>query len=446
MRFALLGDHPDGLAMALALAESGRHGIPVYSGPPLGFDMLQRGGVQPRKVGDLEEILADPQIDGIIVASGVGLRPAQLRRALQSERHVLCVHPADQNSDIGYEAGMLQTDTGCVLLPLLPEALHPGIARLAELVRDAPATTTRRVQPGDPEYAHSVTLRIPVAASPSTKPRLSAPPRLIEWERWSTEELLLEGTHEAHKPGLPGWDILRLLGGEIAEIFLLAPAEELTVGLPLLLSGRFVEGCLLQATWLPNQAETRFRLSLVSSVDRATLEFPLGWPGPSTLTYLDHEGVRRVESFGDFHPWRAMVLLFEQAFDETKSRKPRPLPGSMENESVAKPGSRLGWQDELRALELDDAARRSVARHRSSILEFLEATEEASFKGTMTLVGCSLLWSSIVLLILSVWLPWLGWFIFPVFALFLGLQAFRWVVPPKQQESGPVEGPRNTTS
>ncbi len=422
--------------MALALAESGRHELAVYSGPPLGAEVLQRGGLQPRKVGDLEEVLADPRVEAVIVASGVGLRPAQLRRAIQSERHVLCVHPADQNADIGYEAGMLQTDTGCVLLPLLPESLHPGIVRLAELVRTVTPSTSA-VRKADPQLAQAITpdrpKRVRFSEAPhagANKPRLAAAPRLIEWERWSTEELLLEGTHAAHKPGLPGWDVLRLLGGEIAEIFLLSPGEELTVGLPLLLSGRFLDGCLLQATWLPNQAETRYRLALVSSVDRATLDFALGWPGPSTLSYLDDQGNRRVETFDDFHPWRALVQLFEQALDEAQTRRPRPLPGSMENESVAKPNSRLGWQDELRALELDDAARRSVERHRSSTLEFLEATEEASFKGTMTLVGCTILWSSIVLLILSVWLPWLGWFIFPVFAVFLGLQAFRWVVPP----------------
>ena len=53
----------------------------------------------------------------------------------------------------------------------------------------------------------------------------------------------------------------------------------------------------------------------------------------------------------------------------------------------------------MRCLELDDAARRSVARRRASALEYQEATEEAGFKGTMTLLGCGLLWVSLLLLI-----------------------------------------------
>ena len=52
MRFALLGDHPDGLDMARALTDSGRHELPVYSGPPLGLDYLRRWNIDPNPVGD----------------------------------------------------------------------------------------------------------------------------------------------------------------------------------------------------------------------------------------------------------------------------------------------------------------------------------------------------------------------------------------------------------
>src|SRR2546430_12578711 len=61
--------------------------------------------------GDMEEILADPTMDAVIVAGDSGQRPLQLRRALQSERHVLCVFPPDQSPDITYEAAMIQADT-----------------------------------------------------------------------------------------------------------------------------------------------------------------------------------------------------------------------------------------------------------------------------------------------------------------------------------------------
>jgi hypothetical protein len=111
-----------------------------------------------------------------------------------------------------------------------------------------------------------------------------------------------------------------------------------------------------------------------------------------------------------------------------------PVPWEAEGKTVATVP--LHWQDEIRCLELDEAARRSVERRRASTLDYQEATEETGFKGTMTLVGCALIWGSLVALLLSAWLPWLLWAILPGFGLFLMLQVLRWVVPPKVDAPG----------
>src|SRR5262245_29554353 len=108
MRFALLGNHPDGLALATALAASGRHELLVYSGPAAGAGELRARGMVLRTTGDMEEVLAAPAVEAVIVASRAGNRAEHLRRALQSERHVLCVHPADRSPDIAYEAAMIR--------------------------------------------------------------------------------------------------------------------------------------------------------------------------------------------------------------------------------------------------------------------------------------------------------------------------------------------------
>src|SRR5438552_1837075 len=108
MRFALLGDHPDGLDMAAALAACGGRELLVYSGPAVGLEYLGRWGLTPRPVADLEEVLSDPAIEGVIVAGSPALRPTQLRRALQTDHHVLCVHPGGDSPDLAYEAAMLQ--------------------------------------------------------------------------------------------------------------------------------------------------------------------------------------------------------------------------------------------------------------------------------------------------------------------------------------------------
>src|SRR5581483_7190562 len=95
MHFALLGNHPDGLALSAALVETGRYHLAAYSGPTAGAEELRRRGLTVKPVADVEEVLADPVVEMVIVACGLSSRPGLLRRALQSERHVLCVHPAD---------------------------------------------------------------------------------------------------------------------------------------------------------------------------------------------------------------------------------------------------------------------------------------------------------------------------------------------------------------
>jgi predicted dehydrogenase len=72
MRFALLGDHPDGLDMAGALVDSGRHSLAACTAV-LDEDIRQRLG-QPRLVLDVEEVLADPAIEAVIVAGAPSVR------------------------------------------------------------------------------------------------------------------------------------------------------------------------------------------------------------------------------------------------------------------------------------------------------------------------------------------------------------------------------------
>ena len=78
---------------------------------------------------------------------------------------------------------------------------------------------------------------------------------------------------------------------------------------------------------------------------------------------------------------------------------PRAVPGA--GPTGRTPADLPSWLDEIRAAELDDAARRSIERRRAVTLEYQEVSEDVGFKGTMTLVGCGLIWFIPVLLILS---------------------------------------------
>ena len=416
MRFALLGNHPDGLALARALVDSGRHefvaftaAIPFDLSRPQQLARLPTTAIavadshtnrpastastlaasdRTSRPTDLEEILADPAIESIIVAGPLVDRPALLRRALQSERHVLCVHPLDQTPETAYEAGMIRQDVRRLLVPLLLEGLHPAVRRLAEFI-----------DRGGTPSMNSVGSFC-----------------LLEMERAATTEVLDNLDDAGTKPSFPGWDVLRRLGGEIVEVSAFAATEELEPGAPVLLAGRFERGGLFQSTLLPNQPAERCRLTVIGASGRAELLFPLGWDGPAQLGWRDADGEYREEYWDRWDPWPTLIEAFEARLTDRSTLA-------------------LDWQDEVRSLELDDAARRSVRKRRTSLLEYPEANEEVGFKGTMTLVGCAMLWLVLLLLIVSVWVPVVRWLIVPLLAVFLGLQFLRYAVPAKDEKS-----------
>jgi predicted dehydrogenase len=417
MRFALLGNHPDGLDFIRALVETGRHELAAYCGPVAGAEALRERGLPIHPSGDLEEVLADPAVEAVVVASRIADRAEHLRRALQSERHVLCAHPADQTPDTAYEAAMIQADTRQVLLPLLPWTLHPGVARLRQLLHDRD-TPLGKIG-------------------------------LIEIEIASTGRVLSDTDPVRQRPAVPGWDIFRALGGEIAEVSAFATGEELTAAQPLLLTGRFEGGVLFRGSYLPDRAESVWHIRMSGEDAKVELVFTRGWPGPARFCRHEAAGARQDESWETWDPWPTLVRVFEAAaglWPTTGPLPPRPAPANTPPDAITaeKPGPHilagelppLSWQDEVRCLELDAAVRRSVHYRRVSVMEYQEATEEAGFKGTMTLVGCGLLWSILFLLILSVWAPRAGWLIGPVLVIFLFLQLFRWIIPRSQGAGG----------
>lgn len=384
MRLALLGDHPDGVAFAIALCGTGRHQLIVCT-EALPAPLHQTLG-QPALVRDTEEVLANPSVEAVIVAGSMSVRPEQLRRVVQSERHAACVHPCGEKADTAHEAAMIAEDGKCLIFPLLVEGLHPAFRRLAEVVGSL----------------HLLTL-----------------------ERLAPDEVLDNARDEALAPSVPGWDVLRAIGGEVAEVAALCGEEGLEAGRPVLLSGRFLQGALFQMTLIPGPP-LMWRLVAQGSAGYAELTFPQGWSGPSFLEWRE-QGQRCEEGREAWDGWAALADQFERTVGV------RPL----ENEAPRL----LSWDDEIRSLELDDAARQSALYRRTTVLDYQEANEQVGFKGTMALVGCLMLWVVLGLLVLSTQYPWAGWLVLPLLLGFIGLQLLRYVVP-SQEAEGPDTPPR----
>jgi hypothetical protein len=374
MRFAILGDHPDGWAIARALSVSGRHQVVVYCGPRT-ENQLRPEWPELRTTADLEDVLSDPAVDAVIVAGLAAERVDQLRRVLQSERSAFCVHPVDRKPDGAYELNLLQGDVHQAVVPILPLSLNQAVVEFAETLRE------------------------------------QGTPRLVEMELRSIGELLFDPASVADEPHFPGWEMLRRLGGNIAEVQAFAREESVHFGDAVTLQGRFESGVLFRAMYLPAQPEDRVCLSAIG---------PAGQNSAVAVTVGDND-------------WARLVSRFETATERLRAT-PRAVPGGG---PAADPGPGPTWLDEVRAAELDDAARRGIERRRAVTLDYQEASEEVGFKGTMTLVGCGLIWLIPVLLVVSVWFPYIGWLIVPVLFGFLLLQLLRWFVPT------PAEPPRS---
>ena len=375
MRFALIGDHPDGLAMTAAMIGKGAHTLVAYAGPSGGRDQLRQTGGDFRQFHDLEEILAEEEAELVIVADAIEHRAAVLRRALQADKHVLCVHPADLRPDICYEASMIVQDTRKVLLPLLAIGLAPGIAGLRDFLKQDSLGTVKAVE-----------------------------------GEWNCNC----GADWADSPVLSMWDGLRRLQGDIREVSVLtAGGEALTPAESATLSGRFSSGPMIHVMVAPNAATTTCRWLVRGENGQAELSMPDGPFGRAELRYPSPGG-ERVESLAPWNPWQRLVEIVRDALD----RKSPPL----------------SWLDETRCLELFDAARTSARRRRVVPLDYESSTEEANFKSTMTAVGCGLLLLLAVLFFAMPFTPGLKYVFLPLLVVFLLLQLFRWVVPAANQE------------
>src|SRR5262249_8466660 len=148
------------------------------------------------------------------------------------------------------------------------------------------------------------------------------------------EFLLLQVERSGFAPAttrtsFPGWDALRVLGGEIAELSAFATGEEAATGEPVMLSGSFERGGLYQVSLLPYDGQGTSRFVVVGRAGRAELVFPLGPDGPSFLDWQDASGQQHEESWNEEDPWPPLIEAFEAA--------------------VAGRASAVSWQDEVRA-------------------------------------------------------------------------------------------------
>ena len=382
MKFALLGADLPALTLARAVAESHEHEL-VWAGElgeagPL-FRALAPQAVQSDA---WESLLAAAEVDAVIVARAEDddQRADQLRKLVQEGIPLLVSHPIHGSMLVCYELDMIRRESGGVLLPYLPWRGHPAVERMRSLVADESAAGLGRLE--------QVVVERAMADRDKSK---------------VTAQFAID------------IDLVRFLAGELTKIGAMAPAgaDERYANLGVQLSG---PGNVL-VRWSVGPVEERAgaRIMLVARGGKATLFIPQD-DGPWTLEVL--RGDRR--DLQEFAAWNAAA--------ESIRHMQRAIAGEEVHPD---------WIDACRCIELAESIDRSLNKGRTLELYYEDYSEQATFKGTMTSLGCGLLVAALAVLPVAAIAARLGvplarywaWILLAVFTLFLLLQGLRLVFP-----------------
>jgi predicted dehydrogenase len=129
MNFLILGDGPEELAWARAVADHPEHRLEAACPGFKEFPDLPA-------VGDLDGALAVAGVDAVIVGGEPDLRSEGLRRVAAVGFPCVCLHPPGVNADPYYQIALSQQETGALVVPDLPGRLHPATSAFAKALDD----------------------------------------------------------------------------------------------------------------------------------------------------------------------------------------------------------------------------------------------------------------------------------------------------------------------
>ena len=383
MKFALLGADAESLELARAVAANHQYRL-VWAGE-LGDARreVERFAPTARLDDSWESLIAGDQVDAVIVAaSGDDDQAAdRFRKLVQSGKPLIVTHHLHPSMLICYELDMIRQETRSPILPYAPARWHPAVRRLVALFGADP----------------------------------SAP--LGQLEQVVIERRLADRSPESVRRFFArDVDLARLLAGELTRLSAMAPTSEASgyANLGIQLSGS--ANVLIRYSVLPVEREPLGRITAVGAAGKAILLMPE--QGTWTLDLAEGDDVEP-ESFPDWNP--AAVGL------EKLSRL------------IAGEEVRPNWVDACRDIELADSIQRSLTKGRTVELHYEDYSEDGTFKGTMTSLGCALLWLAPLVLLGGIVLGQMGLpigdyvphLLLGVFVIFLLLQLLRLAMPSK---------------
>ena len=341
-RFGLLGCDAEIAAVAAAATRRGDVLVAGHEVGPWG-----RSLAVPRI--ESWEPLVDSQTCDVVLVGSEGWsngRAEAVKVLVQAGRTLVLAQPLELSMLWAYELDMIRRDTGAVLVPCLPDRLHPLVGRLRDTIEAAVSGV------GD-----------------------LAPVESIHFERRMADRskvaVLACFSRDA--------DLVRALVGDPERLSTLAAAAADSAW-PSLAIG------LTSATGIP----ARWQVA------------PTGSPGLS-IRLQSARGSIVVDAPDDAaQPWtwngepaepfdRGLATL--GAVDEALGRQATPRPAD------AVPAA--SWNDAARAIELAETVPRSLARGRAVDLHREEFSDLGTFRGTMASLGCGLIMLALMVVIVG---------------------------------------------
>ena len=280
-----------------------------------------------------ESLLHRTLADAVIVSNRSGSEDHvdQLRKLTQSAIPLIIIQPCCE-SIVGFELEMIRQDTGGVVMPCIPGRFHPGIAYLGDVVRGVDGSPI-----GDVE-------QIVLQRSMSSRQRGA---------------VLSQLTRDA--------GLLRALVGDLSRVTATGPnpEDQQLTGLSVSISC----GPGIPIRWSVEAGDDEGQLTVVGSSGRIIFQLAddiAAW----TMTRVSSSGPEAVplEPYDDASVQLAIFL-----------------------ETIESGSERLTWVDSCRDAEVADSVQYSLKRGRRVDLTTEAPTEEGSFKGVMSVGGCSIL-------------------------------------------------------
>ncbi len=356
--------------------------FPGFSEP--GLELVPRAN-------DLDDLLARPGVDFVIVGGPIELRGEYLRRCAAEGIAIICLHPAGADSEPYYQVALSRAETGAVIVPDLPLRLHPGVSAIRDALASGELGTIRSVRLETVSEGEGVDLARVVF------------PRMV--------------------------DVIRALLGDIEALSATGDPPGDHPDLELIVQLRAAEQRRAELRIRPGH-ESVNRLSASGTTGTWTLEFDSALDAPAVLVRQSGSDPPVSQTLD---PWDRHEAIFSALLAAT---------GRLASSDPHGPT----LHDATRSMELAEATARSLRKGRTVDLHYEAISEETSFKSVMTSTGCMLFIVSILVLPLALAGPplGLGWTIYiayaipPLLVLFVILQALRFAVRKPEPNAKPA--------